>query len=603
MEKLKVGECVKYTAEQQKIITTQDPCVEVLACPGSGKTAVLLARISYLINSGLSPDKILVLSFSNSTVDLIKDKLIDTSVHVKTFHSFGATIVQDNYKQLGFKRRPKLLSPMQQRETMAEVLTEKPKSHKAIKTAFKEFQDIEFDIIHLIEVNARAQGDYRAVSELAQMDQKFLPYAQHPDAVKNIFIGYRKLKKQGGFIDYADMVKLAKKVLEPAASQYDHVLVDECQDMSDNQAELLQGLATIIPNVMTFGDPNQAIYGFMGGKYRPDILSNRRLFHLTKSFRLTYPIAELATSLFNTSTKKPIKGRGPGNLPQLFDCANVQARSKILVSIISNLTFEQSEVGIQPSIAVLARTKAQLRDIESVLLFEDFMVEAKYRLPQPEHVERVMALLKMIDQLADLTPTTKAEKVKLEQRILKVTKSEDENFNPRTLANCRRLIKSGQVTPSLEGRYILARKIYEKLLRASENPSLKDIRSELGRWEPIARKFDEVLAFKKHIRELQKKSPIITSTIHGAKGREWDYVLVLGVTDGSIPHYSATKLKDKFMVNLLEEERRLFYVAVTRPKKGLFIFHEPIHHAPSSTVYTKPSRFMTQEVMDLFEHS
>lgn len=592
-----------FTVEQLKIINTKKHHVEVIACPGSGKTEVLKARILKLIDTGVAPERILVLSFSNQAVSTVRAKLNQDFVAQMTFHAYGSSLLNKNYQRLGYSKKPKLLTPNRQVTVMAQALTTKPKSLKTINKAFRDAaQDIKVNSNELMDLYLRVHGDNESVTKLAKIYEEFAPYLQCETAIKNIFIKYEKLKKQKGLIDYSDMVKCAKRIVnEVGAQDYQYLFVDECQDMSKAQAQLLIALSKVIPNVMTFGDPNQAIYGFMGGQYwqlsklMPEVVQ----YPLTQSFRLTQGTADFATVLINPEVGAgSFKGRSPGMSPILYKCKSAQERSNKLLGVIVKVI--QRNKNRRPTIAVLARTKAQLRDFEAVLLNNSYKVDSKFRTQQLEYVEKVIALLNMLKKLDNQKPSKKLGKQKLERRILKVTKLGSKSFKPRTLAQCRRLINHIQFTPSLEGRYILARKILEKLLRSVGELS-KDIRAELGRWEPIARKFDNASVLKRYIHKLQAQPSIVTSTIHGAKGGEWDYVLVLGVIDGCLPHYTAINLKNNNQKRLEAEERRIFNVAVTRPRKRLYLFEEPFHHARTKKTYIEPSRFLTQSALTKLE--
>ncbi|MGY6177748.1 3'-5' exonuclease [Paraburkholderia strydomiana] len=122
-----------------------------------------------------------------------------------------------------------------------------------------------------------------------------------------------------------------------------------------------------------------------------------------------------------------------------------------------------------------------------------------------------------------------------------------------------------------------------------------NLAAELGRWQTTSQRFQRVGQLRAHIANLSRRPKVVTSTIHGAKGDEWDHVIVLGVTDGSIPFYREITRRD------IEEERRLFYVAVTRARKSLHLFHAPFHHAPSRQQFSNASRFLTFKVKRALE--
>jgi DNA helicase II / ATP-dependent DNA helicase PcrA len=133
-----------------------------------------------------------------------------------------------------------------------------------------------------------------------------------------------------------------------------------------------------------------------------------------------------------------------------------------------------------------------------------------------------------------------------------------------------------------------------RMMKATGNaPS--NLAAELGRWQTTSQRFERVGQLRAHIAHLSRRLKIVTSTIHAAKGDEWDHVIVLGVTDGSIPFYREIKRGE------IDEERRLFYVALTRERKSVHLFHAPFHHAPSRQQFTNPSRFVTLKVKRTLE--
>ncbi|WP_027798854.1 3'-5' exonuclease [Paraburkholderia dilworthii] len=135
----------------------------------------------------------------------------------------------------------------------------------------------------------------------------------------------------------------------------------------------------------------------------------------------------------------------------------------------------------------------------------------------------------------------------------------------------------------------MATRIYLRMMKATGNaPS--NLAAELGRWQTTSQRFQRVGKLRAHIGDLFCRPRIVTSTIHGAKGDEWEHVIILGVTDGSIPFYREIKRGQ------IDEERRLFYVAVTRARKSVHLFQAPFHHAPSRQKFATPSRFLTLKV-------
>lgn len=180
----------------------------------------------------------------------------------------------------------------------------------------------------------------------------------------------------------------------------------------------------------------------------------------------------------------------------------------------------------------------------------------------------------------------------LERRLLFAAGMAEARINNKVVAACRRSLQAVLLSPTLQGRYIGALKVYEKLLRSTGLINA-DIRADLGRWEPLCNRFVDLIEFQHYIHTVLSRSPIVLTTIHASKGKEWDYVLLLGLTDGSLPFYRAVDSEAE------DEERRLLYVAASRPRERLYMFHAPYHHASSGSTYEQRSRFIVPKVMKL----
>jgi DNA helicase-2/ATP-dependent DNA helicase PcrA len=248
-------------------------------------------------------------------------------------------------------------------------------------------------------------------------------------------------------------------------------------------------------------------------------------------------------------------------------------------------------------IAVLARTKAQLRDVEIALLAAGYQIQPLHRTCMPAHMDTLLDLLALVEKIViRLAEEKKINRAKLEQRLIAVAKLSDAEINQKVIAACRRKLMKALLSPTFEGCYIAVRKVYQKLLRASGKFKLNlDIRTELGRWEPLCNQFSNVAELRNYVLELRTRPSVTTSTIHRAKGGEWDHVLVLGLTDGCLPYYREIDRGAE------DEERRLFYVSATRPRERLYFFQAPYHHSASGRTYEERSRFVTPKVRKLLD--
>lgn len=590
----------KFTPEQRLVIRTKERHAEVLAYAGTGKTKTLCGRIHWLFRQGITSDRILVLSFSNNAVDILDERL-EGRVQVRTFHAFAMGLVRQHHRALGLATNPGLIIPSQQLELIGKAIKKSSKARMGVRRAIGASLNDKRERQRLAAFYTRMQGDWTLAKSLAaDPGSGFHDYRKALKPLKRIHRRYCEQKLRAGVIDYSDMLRLGRQVLEQGGDlpAYQYLFVDECQDMNREQAALLRVLAAWIPHVMVFGDPFQGVFGFAGGRYwqLSSLMDGVRTYSLTQSFRLTQRTADCASAIAAPLSDEPVRliGIKPGRKPRFMHCETSDEQTRRVVKTIRTLVCNGASAA---GIAILARTKAMLRDVEIGLLDAGFPIRQRHRQAAPEHVDKVLDILRLIEKCAArMAKGKKTGHRKLEQRLLDAAGLGDASINPKVVAESRRKLCRAILSPTLEGRYIAARKIYEKLLRAQKNLT-ENIRAELGRWEPLCARFPCAADLQEYIGALHERAPVTTSTIHAAKGAEWDHVLVLHVTDGAVPFYREIERGD------VEEERRLCYVAVSRARERVFLFHAPYHHAMSGRKYEEPSRFLTREVFRLLNRA
>ncbi|MDA0558484.1 UvrD-helicase domain-containing protein [Burkholderia pseudomallei] len=574
---------IHLTAEQLAIVNTKIPRVFVSACAGSGKTYTLNARVRGQLDHGVLAKKILVLCFSNTAVDELKKRLPD-AVTVRTFHSFSLDLV----RRTGGSNatRPVLLSPRRSIALLEKTLLACPNACRAVRERTGIALRTDVETRRLAAFFNRCNGsDEVARSLVDDAESDFSDYADVLMELHLIRIAYEKRIERAGGIDYPAMLRRACSVIDSVALPYEHVFVDEAQDMDAVQMQLLAGLAKRVRNLMVFGDPNQAVYGFIGGKAHDlrEVIRDVVTLPLSRSFRLTHENAALANAILSNGKDRTV-GNRHGVTPSLTQCGSVIEQEDEVVDLISRL----KEDGVPGNhIAILSRTKAPLRAVEQALLAAGHETNSMYSPRLPEYVDRALDTLSLVQAcVATAKAGRKPQRLWRTRRLREIVGSD---VREAVIDDCLRMLAKASRIPSFEGRYVMATRIYLRLARATGDMP-KNLASELGRWQATSRRFRTVRAFREHIATLRMQAPVVASSIHGAKGGEWDYVIVLAVTDGSIPFYREIKRGE------IEEERRLFYVAVTRARKQLHLLHAPFYHAPSRQKFVEPSRFLDSRV-------
>ncbi|KGD36494.1 hypothetical protein DP44_780 [Burkholderia pseudomallei] len=570
---------LQFTDEQLAIINTSIPRVFVSACAGSGKTHTLNARVRRQLDRGVLAKKILVLCFSNTAVDELKKRLPD-AVTVRTFHSFSLDLVRRTSGSNA--TRPALLSPKRSIALLEKTLLACRKICRAVRERTGIVLRTGIETRRLAAFFKRCNGSDEVARRLVHdVESGFSDYGDVLAELRLIRIAYEKRVERAGGIDYPAMLRRACSVIESASLPYTHVLVDEAQDMDAAQMHLLVGLAKRVRNVMIFGDPHQAVYGFIGGKARDlrEMIRDVVTLPLSRSFRLTHENAALANAVLGRRKDHAVGDRH-GVTPSLTKCGSVIAQEDEVVKLIGELKDSGAPGN---HIAILSRTKAPLRAVEQALLAAGHETDSMYSPRLPEYVDRALDTLSLVQAcVATAKADRKPQRLWRTRRLREIVGSD---VREAVIDDCLRMLAKASRIPSFEGRYVMATRIYLRLARASGGMP-KNLASELGRWQATSRRFSTVRAFREHIAALRMQAPVVTSSIHGAKGGEWDYVIVLGVTDGSIPFYREIKRGE------IEEERRLFYVAVTRARKQLYLFHAPYCHAPSRQQFVEPSRLL-----------
>lgn len=360
---------------------------------------------------------------------------------------------------------------------------------------------------------------------------------------------------------------------------FNHILVDEYQDCSPEQAQLIALLARSIPNLMVVGDERQGIYGFGGAKYTPmsELLTGVRSMRLNLSYRLTRQNADLAQSLFKKSSGGEILTGRHGPRPVLVIDSQFRHQLTRVVADVQELIGK----GVDPTeIAILSPTKAQLRPVEAALLAQGIPTDRIGRNVSLRHVLKV-AYLAHAAMLREKTPI----------RFAAVSHHLD-HLAPAKEALRRVQDRLAKVQlGAFEGVYRQCVNIYLQLITNKDEKKM--VKHELARWSPLSRQFRTAVQFSAFVRQVAKQPHVQTSTIHKAKGREWKHVLIVAVIDGLIPVYKTFGKGQKARSDR-KEQRRLLYVAVTRARETLRLYQCSLRHATARRKFSKPCRFLAR---------
>lgn len=596
------------TVHQRRIVQTKLPYVEVVAKPGSGKTTTLMQRLAHLVRCGTSVRKILVLSFSNESVGEIRRR----EVHLGTMHARKARAkVQTDEAQPvmmtahAFARkvvaraggRGDVVTPTVATALLKSALrhclndvhhkklwsrldtARRRKRTQLVRTLLKSPELLSL-LLSAMQFAQAARLELGAVMASPQFADDLKPFTAVASAMLR---RYRLAKQAAGNIDFGDMLERAIAALAKGRTSipFTHVLVDEYQDCSAAQTQLLAALAQCGCELMVFGDPEQAIYGFGGNGYTPlhQVVDGAKVLSLPQSHRLHAENAALASAIANARTAR-IVTRRQGTPPVLVRSRDLTDQTQSVVRDIEQLLDQGVD---PPSIAVLARTRAFLAPVEQRLLATGMNAAQQGTTRDLRHAQRVLRLVTLIERHVQRQAPIDPDKVAHVMRRVTFARPQ-----PCWKSMARSLARAAR-SPSLEGRYRACGDMYLHALGGVRVNT--EVHHDLNRWAPICRNHTRAAEMLLAIKQPDK--PVIeTMTIHAAKGREWDHVFVVGVADGQLPLYLAKGTK------MLVEERRLLYVAITRARESLRLYFAPVEHARSQQQFEKRSRFLrTPSVM------
>jgi len=573
-----------YSMEQKRIINTRKQRVQVFANAGTGKTKTIAGRIALLLQRAVEPEQIIAVSFSNQAANTLRNRL-PAGVETMTVHALGKQSVDQNHLALDFSSAPTFITGKQASDILLSALknvrASLPKTDVQARQYLKHIASSITEIKSLLNFFDLKEASNLPLRELVGRRDDYNIYAAHATILSKVLRKYRTIKKKQTLLDFGDMLRLGVKSLEYASLPYQHIFVDEFQDCSAAQVEFLRALATKIPNVMVFGDPNQAIFGFAGGGSidLATALDDTTTFELTQSFRLSQRNANFASAVVKANGGRPIKiigMNGLGKPPMLLEYKSSSRGELAIFNIITKLV----ERGVPlHEIAVLARTNAQLHDVEQSLRVKGI---ASTRLHHAEQLKEVYLVLRMVRRLERCTRSGEIPNIPI--GVIKGISATRE-ISETSLTNCARKFKAAASLRSFESKFIVCRRLFVTL-SGGRQAITREIIADLNRWQSTCRKFANAVDFKKHIVEMDDADKIVTATIHGAKGGEWRHVVLAGATEGALPLFKA---KSDLQI---AEERNAMYVAITRAKERLFLINAPYVNASAKRKFRKLSHFL-----------
>jgi DNA helicase-2/ATP-dependent DNA helicase PcrA len=640
----------ELNSQQLAVVRCGDGPKLVIAGAGSGKTRTLTYRVAYLLEQGVPPGAILLVTFTNKAAREMMRRVSDL-IRVEphqmwggTFHSVGARLLRRHAQVLGYDDSFSILDEGDQRDVLRLCMTD-----LEVPVEQRRFPSPRV-LAGLLSLHANTRVPLDDL--LAGRYARFLDWAE---TIHEIAARYKARKRAANAMDYDDLLlgwlvllQEHPEVARRCREQFGHILVDEYQDTNIVQAEIVEAMAGEgqAGNLMVVGDDSQSIYAFRGANYDnilkfPERNPGTEVFRLEANYRSTPPILALTNASIHHNRlqfHKTLEARrSDGVPPALVACSYPAQEAGFVAERILQLRDEGIELG---EIAVLYRAHAHRLAVETTLLRYDIPYEVRggLRFFEQAHIKDVVAHLRLMHNPRDEVAFRRVALLQAgignatAERIWRKVgaRSADAGALVEALAGPEVLaILSGKAKAGWPAFVETLREV-----RAAEGEPEVAIRGILQSWyqDYVAAKFDN---FESRVEDLEQlaifaaqydslsglleellllgelygqdvggraaaaddDSSVVLSTIHQAKGLEWHAVFIIHLLEGFFPSPRALDEPGGE-----EEERRIFYVAMTRARDELYLSYPIIRPGGyGSAVVQQPSRFLQELPEELME--
>lgn len=626
--------------QKEAVLATDGPCL-VIAGAGSGKTKVLTHKIAYDIESGIKPWNILAITFTNKAANEMKErieKLIGDAAKdlwMGTFHSICVRILRRYIDRIGYKTDFVIFDTSDQKTLIKECLKTLKVDDKIFtdRGVLSEISNGKNEMLEPKAYGVKYAGDFRKKT------------------IAEIYELYQRRLRENNAIDFDDIINFTIKilsenpdVLDYYTEKFKYILVDEYQDTNKAQFTLVSLLASKYGNVTAVGDNDQGIYSFRGADISNILNFERdfpgtRIIKLEQNYRCTGNILKAANAVIkhneNKYDKKLWTENEEGHLPCIYCGEDEYDEGRYIVEQINHLKTE--EYYKNSDFTILYRMNAQSRAIEDILMREGipYKVIGGLKFYERKEIKDIIAYLRLIHNSADNLslkriinePKRGIGKTSIEQiqeisdktgnSMYEIIRNAQEYGLMRVYSNSRDFIEQIEYLKSKKDELKISDLIKETLnktgyTKALENENSVEAETRIENLEEfltVAIEFEEESAdntlaeflenitLSSDIDGMEDQDNSITlMTLHSAKGLEFPVVFLVGMEEGIFPGY-----KTIGEPQALEEERRLFYVGITRAKQYLYLTCAKHRTIFGSTSYNQVSRFVKEIPEELLE--
>ncbi len=638
----KAAPAIPLNSAQQQAVTHGDGPLLILAGAGSGKTRALTERLAFLIESGQArPGEILAITFTNKAAQEMRERVgrrlpaVADRLWIMTFHQASARILRREAERIGFPRDFAIYDTQDQLQVLREVLRRLNLDEKRYPPA---------GVLHRIS---------QAKNELWDPEHLRTSGGFHEEQLAKVFAAYQARLHDLGAFDFDDLIGRVVELLEQDAEvrsrwqeRFHHLLVDEYQDTNLAQYRWVRALAGERRNIAVVGDPDQSIYGWRGADIR-NILEFEKDFPqaqvvlLTENYRSTGHILAAANALIRPNRLRREKELwstlGEGDPIRLAVAEDDWQESELVASRIDELKGQDTPLS---EIAVLYRTNAQSRGHEEALIRHGipYRLVGGLRFYERLEIKDMLSYLRLVHSGRDdiafrralsapkrgLGPQTlqRIEEVAAQSRrsLLDAAQTVRQELTPRKGEQLAAFLELIAKMQAAKGEWPLSRLVAEiaegsgylpalrregtveaqsrienvealiSRAREAESEARPQV-SDLGEIEAEADVLGDFLARVALLSDIDEaEAPtgkVSVMTLHAAKGLEFDVVFLTGLEEGLMPHARAV-----FEEREMEEERRLFYVGVTRARRELWLTRALRRQRRGETAPSVASRFL-----------
>lgn len=636
----------KLNPEQYRAVTTLEGAILIIAGAGSGKTRVITYRIANMLEKGIPQSQILALTFTNKAAKEMEDRIKSLTekklknLTVSTFHAFGVKILRQDIEKLGFRSNFSIYDETDKKSLIKETASELKYSNSAL--------------------------DLYAIGQLfSDIKTGRKNWSVQNEMYKELYESYQSGLKLYNSVDFDDLITLPIKlfrenpdVLEKYKERYKYIMVDEFQDTSHQQYELMKLLSN--KNVAIVGDDDQSIYSWRGADFKnienfEKDFPNVQEIRLEQNYRSTGTILAAANGVIKNNTNRKDKelwsGNGTGKPIEIYMPENEAAEADFIAERILGICAEEKRK--YDDFGVLMRANTQSRAIEEALLENNipYTMSGGTSFFERKEIKDIISYLRVISNHDDdinllriiNTPRRGIGRTTI-QTISDVAKRMDYSLwdamkgiiecdekecpvsesTLEDISNFVNLIENYKSMLSGKGLSKKVRTMVEDInyfdFLITDNPksekaarfkmmNIESLIKSMEQWENNPQYDDTSLyAYLNRITLLSRdlnddeanKGKVNLMTVHASKGLEFPVVFIAGAEEGLMPHARAVEEGGD---DAIEEERRLFYVAVTRAQQRLFISACKTRRKMNNSVECEPSRFLDEIPSHLVEYA